>query len=123
MQLGNFSISLAVQDIHKPKKFYQKLGFAIIGGKIEKKWLSQKNDSCVMGLFEGMFERNILTFNPGWDSAGEQVNPFTDIRQLQSQLKSEGITLSKEADETTSGPDSFMLEDPDGNSILFDQHR
>lgn len=123
MQLGNFSISLAVQDIHESKKFYEKLGFVIIGGKIEEKWLILKNDSCVIGLFEGMFERNILTFNPGWDSAGEQVNPFTDIRQLQRQLKSEGITLSKEADETTSGPDSFMLEDPDGNSILFDQHR
>lgn len=123
MQLGNFSISLAVKDIHESKRFYEKLGFAIVGGKIEEKWLILKNDSCVIGLFEGMFEHNILTFNPGWDSAGEQVTPFTDVRELQKQLKSKGITPSKEADEKSSGPDSFMLVDPDGNSILFDQHR
>lgn len=123
MQLGNFSISLTVKDIHTSKQFYEKLGFAQIGGKIEEKWLIMSNAACVIGLFEGMFEHNILTFNPGWDGVGAEVNPFTDVRQLQRQLKSRGLTLTKEADEKGSGPDFLTLVDPDGNQILVDQHR
>ena len=123
MQLGNFSISLTVKDIHKSKQFYEKLGFVEVAGKIEDKWLVLQNGTCKIGLFEGMFEHNIMTFNPGWDSDGKEVEPFTDVRQLQRQLKAQGVTPTKEADENTSGPDFFTMVDPDGNQILVDQHR
>ena len=123
MQLGNFSISLTVKDIHKSKQFYEKLGFAVVGGKIEEQWLVLQNASCKIGLFQGMFDQNILTFNPGWNSEGKEIESFTDVRDLQKQLKAEGLTLTKEADEKASGPDFFTLIDPDGNQILVDQHR
>ena len=123
MQLGKFSISLTVSDIHKSKQFYEKLGFTAVGGNIDQHWVVMQNAACVIGLFQGMFEKNILTFNPGWDGSGNEVESFTDVRELQKQLKSAGIAFTKEADENTSGPDFFTLNDPDGNAIMFDQHR
>ena len=123
MKLGAFSISLTVKDIHASLKFYEALGFISIGGNVADKWLILKNGSTVIGLFEGVFDRNMLTFNPGWDEKGENLEEFTDIRELQKQLKDKGIALSSEADESSTGPTSFMLFDPDGNPILFDQHR
>tara|TARA_R100001377_G_scaffold71548_1_gene47178 strand:- start:1036 stop:1407 length:372 start_codon:yes stop_codon:yes gene_type:complete len=123
MQLGNFSISLTVKDIHKSKQFYERLGFVVVAGNIDEHWLVLRNASCKIGLFQGMFDQNILTFNPGWDADGHNVDPFTDVRQLQSQLKAEGLAPTKEADENGSGPDFFTLVDPDGNQILVDQHR
>ncbi len=123
MQLGNFSISLTVKDIHKSKQFYEKLGFAVVAGNIDEQWLVLQNASCKIGLFQGMFDQNILTFNPGWDADGKNVEAFTDVRQLQRQLKSEGLVPTKEADENSSGPEFFTLIDPDGNQILVDQHR
>jgi len=122
MQLGNFSVSLAVKDIALSRAFYEKLGFTVWGGNEQQNWLILKNGSTVIGLFQGMFERNILTFNPGWDSDAKQLPAFTDIRDLQRGLKADGIRLLNEADESTSGPASFMVEDPDGNQILVDQH-
>ena len=122
MQLGNFSVSLVVKDIAISRAFYEKLGFTAFGGNQEQKWLILKNGNTVIGLFQGMFERNILTFNPGWDSDAKKLPEFTDVRDLQRQLKAHGIQLLSEADETTSGPGSFMVEDPDGNPILVDQH-
>jgi lactoylglutathione lyase len=122
MQLGNFSVSLAVKDIAVSRAFYEKLGFTVWGGEQEKNWLILKNGSTVIGLFQGMFENNILTFNPGWDSDAKQLPEFTDIRDLQRGLKGQGVPLLSEADETTTGPASFMLTDPDGNQILVDQH-
>ena len=122
MELGNFSISLAVKDIKASKAFYEKLGFKVFMGDVSQKWLILKNGATVIGLFQGMFERNSLTFNPGWDSNGQTLNTFTDVRQLQSQLKAQGIELVSEADESTTGPASFMVMDPDGNPILVDQH-
>lgn len=123
MKLGAFSISLTVKDIHASLKFYEALGFISIGGNVADNWLILKNGSTVIGLFEGVFDRNMLTFNPGWDENGENLEEFTDIRELQKQLKNKGIALSSEADESSTGPASFMLFDPDGNPILFDQHR
>ena len=123
MKLGAFSISLTVKDIHASLKFYEALGFISIGGNVADNWLILKNGSTVIGLFEGVFDRNMLTFNPGWDEKGENLEEFTDIRELQKQLKDKGIALSSEADESSTGPTSFMLFDPDGNPILFDQHR
>ncbi len=123
MKLGAFSISLTVKDIHASLKFYEALGFSSIGGNVADNWLILKNGSTVIGLFEGVFDRNMLTFNPGWDEKGENLEEFTDIRELQKQLKDKGIALSSEADESSTGPTSFMLFDPDGNPILFDQHR
>ena len=123
MKLGAFSISLTVKDIHASLKFYEALGFSSIGGNVADNWLILKNGSTVIGLFEGVFDRNMLTFNPGWDENGENLEEFTDIRELQKQLKNKGIALSSEADESSTGPASFMLFDPDGNPILFDQHR
>ncbi len=123
MTLGAFSISLTVKDIHASAMFYEALGFVSIGGNIDDNWLILKNGSTVIGLFQGVFDQNMLTFNPGWNDAGEELEEFTDIRDLQKQLKNKGITLASEADESTSGPTSFMLFDPDGNPILFDQHR
>jgi catechol 2,3-dioxygenase-like lactoylglutathione lyase family enzyme len=122
MQLGNFSISLAVKDIAASRAFYEKLGFTAWGGDQEQNWLILKNGSTVVGLFQGMFERNILAFNPGWDSDAKQLSGFTDVRDLQRELKAQGVQLPSEADEATSGPASFMVEDPDGNQILVDQH-
>ncbi len=122
MQLGNFSVSLAVKDIQLSRAFYEKLGFTVWGGNQEQNWLILKNGSTVIGLFQGMFEHNILTFNPGWDSDAKRLPEFTDIRDLQRGLKAQGVRLLSEADETTSGPASFMVADPDGNQILLDQH-
>ncbi len=122
MQLGNFSVSLAVKDIEASRAFHEKLGFAVWGGDQKQNWLILKNGSTVIGLFQGMFERNILTFNPGWDSDAKRLPEFTDIRDLQRGLKAKGVRLVSEADETTSGPTSFMVADPDGNQILVDQH-
>lgn len=123
MQLGAFSISLAVKDIAASKAFYEKLGFAVFGGNIEQNWLILKNGDHVIGLFQGMFDRNMLTFNPGWDTNAQPLADFTDIRELQRRLKAQGVTLTSEADEATAGPASFMAIDPDGNPVLFDQHR
>lgn len=123
MQLGSFSISLTVKNIDKSKQFYEALGFAVAGGNIDEKWLILQNESCVIGLFQGMFDRNILTFNPGWNGVGKEIESFTDVRELQKTLKSKGLALTKEANEESSGPDFFTLIDPDGNPILVDQHR
>lgn len=123
MKLGAFSMSLNVKDIHLSKEFYEKLGFQSFGGDITQNWLIMKNENCIIGLFQGMFEKNILTFNPGWNENAEDIETFTDIRDIQKQLKDEGIKLESEADETTSGPAHFFLVDPDGNQILIDQHR
>lgn len=122
MELGNFSVSLAVKDIEASKLFYEKIGFCIFAGHLEQKWLIMKNGENVIGLFQGMFEKNILTFNPGWDSNAQALADFTDIRELQRHFKAQGLTLANEVDETTSGKASFMLNDPDGNTILIDQH-
>jgi len=122
MNLGTFSISLSVKDIHASKAFYEKLGFKSFAGDISQNWLILKNESCVIGLFQGMFEKNIMTFNPGWDANAGKLESFTDIRDLQKQLKAENIKLESEADETTTGPASFILNDPDGNPIYVDQH-
>lgn len=123
MELGAFSISLAVKDLQASKAFYQKLGFEILGGDETQNWLILKNRQHVIGLFQGMFEQNILTFNPGWDQDANNLDSFTDVREIQRQLKGLGVAFVQEADEATSGPASFVLVDPDGNPILVDQHR
>ena len=123
MDLGAFSVSLAVKDLAESKKFYEKLGFNSFAGDPERNWLIIKNGDHVLGLFQGMFETNILTFNPGWDQDGHELDAFTDVRDLQQEVKDQGLVLSSEADESSTGPASFMLTDPDGNVILFDQHR
>ena len=122
MELGAFSISLAVKDIKASKAFYEKLGFKVFMGDISEDWLILKNGEHAIGLFQGMFERNTLTFNPGWDKDAQKMEPFVDVRELQKQLKAQGVELASEADESTSGPASFMVMDPDGNPILVDQH-
>ena len=122
MELGAFSVSLAIKDIETSRKFYEKLGFEIFGGDASQNWLIMRNGAYVIGLFQGMFEKNIMTFNPGWDINATEVESFTDIRVLQRQLKEQGVEMISEADESSSGPASFMLVDPDGNPILFDQH-
>ena len=122
MELGAFSISLAVKDIQASKEFYEKLGFAVFGGDITQNWLILKNGEYVIGLFQGMFEKNMLTFNPGWDSNAQKLDTFTDVRELQKSLKAQGVELTSQADESTTGPAYFMLMDPDGNPILIDQH-
>jgi len=122
MELGAFSISLVVKDIKASKEFYEKLGFKDFGGDITQNWLIIKNGEHVIGLFQGMFEKNLLTFNPGWDQDAKPLKQFTDVRKLQRKLKDQGVSFTQEADESTSGPAYFSLEDPDGNSILFDQH-
>jgi lactoylglutathione lyase len=122
MQLGAFSVSLAVKDLAASRAFYEKLGFTPIHGDAAKNWLILKNGDHVIGLFQGMFEKNILTFNPGWDSNAQKLAAFTDVRELQRQLKAQGVPLVVEADETTTGPASFMVVDPDGNPVLVDQH-
>lgn len=123
MELGAFSVSLAVEDIHASKAFYQKLGFSEFGGDIDQNWLIMKNGEHMIGLFQGMFDSNILTFNPGWDQGANDLDSFTDIRDVQKHLKEQGIELTTEADEDSSGPASLMVTDPDGNMILIDQHR
>ncbi len=122
MNLGVFSISLAVKDLQASKQFYEKFGFTVFGGNADQNWLILKNGDHLIGLFQGMFEKNILTFNPGWDSNAQKVEGFTDERELQRQLKAQGVSLMTEADETTTGPASFVAVDPDGNTILVDQH-
>lgn len=122
MELGAFSISLAVKDIAASRDFYEKLGFKDFGGDISQNWLIMKNGEHVIGLFQGMFDKNTLTFNPGWDQNAQKLESFTDVRELQRQLKEQGLKLESEADEGTTGPASFILFDPDGNPILFDQH-
>ena len=122
IQLGNFSVSLAVKDIAASRAFYEKLGFRVKGGNQAQKWLIMQNDTSTIGLFQGMFERNILTFNPGWDRDSKQLATFQDVRDLQRKLKAKGITMVTEADEATTGPASFTIVDPDGNPILVDQH-
>lgn len=122
MDLGAFSISLAVKDIEASKAFYEKLGFAEFGGDISQNWLIMKNGDHVIGLFQGMFEQNIMTFNPGWNQNAESLSSFTDVRDLQKKLKAQGVEIATEADENSSGPASIILMDPDGNPILIDQH-
>jgi catechol 2,3-dioxygenase-like lactoylglutathione lyase family enzyme len=122
MELGNFSISLAVKDIEASRAFYEKFGFTVFGGNAAQKWLILKNGDHVIGLFQGMFDRNMLTFNPGWDSNANRLDAFTDVRELQRALKAQGVLLLSEADESGSGPASFMAIDPDGNPVLVDQH-
>jgi catechol 2,3-dioxygenase-like lactoylglutathione lyase family enzyme len=122
MELGAFSVSLAVQDIEASREFYAKLGFEVFGGEIAQNWLILKNGDAVIGLFQGMFEKNILTFNPGWDQAANPLESYTDVRELQQALKAQGVAFASEADESTTGPASFIVVDPDGNPILVDQH-
>lgn len=123
MQLGAFSLSLAVKDLAVSKAFYENLGFQAFGGDAAQGWLILNNGGCVIGLFEGMFDKNMLTFNPGWSEKAEPLAEFTDVRELQKQLKAKGVAFDAEADETTTGPASFLIMDPDGNPILIDQHR
>ncbi|MEO1642620.1 MAG: VOC family protein [Pseudomonadota bacterium] len=122
MQLGAFSVSLAVKDIAASRKFYEALGFTTEGDNAQK-WLIMKNGDTLIGLFEGMFEDNILTFNPGWDQSAAEVNPFDDVREIQARLKGAGLELAVEADAASSGPAHIILSDPDGNQIMLDQHR
>ena len=122
MELGAFSVSLAVKDIEASKLFYEKLGFTFFGGDQSQNWLIMKNGSHTIGLFQGMFDKNILTFNPGWSGDAQPLKKFTDVRELQRQLKDRGLELVSEADESSIGPASFMIVDPDGNTILVDQH-
>lgn len=123
MKLGAFSVSLSVKDIKVSKKFYESLGFTVLAGDLEKNYLIMKNENSLIGLFQGMFENNILTFNPGWDENGKNKDQFDDIREIQKQLVNSGIKIDPKADEKTTGPASFMITDPDGNVILLDQHR
>ncbi len=123
MKLGAFSVSLAVKDLAVSREFYEKLGFEQFAGDPEQNYLIMKNGDHIVGLFQGMFEKNILTFNPGWDQSAGELADFTDVRDLQKALKAHGITFDVEADESTTGPASFMITDPDGNPILVDQHR
>jgi catechol 2,3-dioxygenase-like lactoylglutathione lyase family enzyme len=123
MKLGIFSISLAVKDIAASRSFYENFGFSVFGGDQSQNWLIMKNEETVIGLFQGIFEKNMLTFNPGWDSNASNIPDFTDVREIQRHLKNHGITLASEVDETTTGPASFIAIDPDGNQILVDQHR
>ena len=122
MELGAFSISLAVKDLGASKAFYEKFGFKVFAGDASQNWLIMKNGDHIIGIFRGMFEKNILTFNPGWDSNAQKLPTFTDVRDLQRQLKAQGVQLQQEADENATGPASFLAIDPDGNPILVDQH-
>lgn len=122
MKLGAFSVSLNVKDINASKIFYEKLGFKIFAGDIKMNYLIMKNENSLIGLFQGMFENNILTFNPGWDESANKLGSFIDVRKIQKQLRERNIKLEKEVDENTTGPASFVLIDPDGNTILIDQH-
>jgi catechol 2,3-dioxygenase-like lactoylglutathione lyase family enzyme len=122
MELGNFSIGLAVKDIKASKAFYETLGFKVFMGDVAQNWLILKNGPNVIGLFQEMFEKNTMTFNPGWDNNAQKLSSFTDVREIQKHLKAQGVPLVLEADESTTGPASLMLTDPDGNPILVDQH-
>ena len=122
MDLGAFSVSLAVKDIEASKVFYEKLGFTVFMGDQSQNWLIMKNGDHVIGLFQGMFDKNILTFNPGWSRDAQKLGQFTDVRELQRRLKDRGVDMLSEADESSAGPASFMIADPDGNTILVDQH-
>jgi catechol 2,3-dioxygenase-like lactoylglutathione lyase family enzyme len=123
MELRSFSVSLAVKDLAASRSFYEILGFEVAGGDAEQNWLILRNGEHVIGLFQGMFDKNLMTFNPGWDQNTNELDSFTDIREIQQELKKQGVALSMEADESTTGPASIMLADPDGNQILIDQHR
>lgn len=123
MNLGAFSVCLSVKDIHVSKSFYENLGFQIWAGDIKQNWLVMKNENCEIGIFQGIIEKNILTFNPGWTQDNENLDQFTDIREIQKQLKAKGMKMLTEVDEASEGPAHFIIEDPDGNQILFDQHR
>lgn len=123
MELGAFSISLTVKDIKKSRAFYEALGFAVTGGDQDQGWLIMKNGDSLIGLFQGMFDKNILTFNPGWNQQAEELGEFTDIRDIQKKLKAAGVELTREVDETNTGPASLTCLDPDGNPVLIDQHR
>lgn len=123
MKLGAFSVSLSVKDLEASKAFYETLGFTAFAGDLEKNYLIMKNENALIGLFQGMFQGNILTFNPGWDENAQNLEEFDDVREIQKQLKENGLSVTPEADETTNGPASFMITDPDGNVLLFDQHR
>jgi len=122
MELGAFSVSLAVKDLGASRQFYEKSGFRVFAGDAAQNWLILKNGDHAIGLFQGMFEKNMLTFNPGWDSNAQKLASFTDVRELQRQLKAQGVQLQQQADESTTGPASFVAVDPDGTPILFDQH-
>ncbi len=122
MELGAFSVSLNVKDLESSQSFYEKLGFQVFGGDATQNWLILKNGDHVIGLFQGMFEKNILTFNPGWDKNANKLDSFTDVRDLQREFKAQGLNIENEADENTTGPASFIVIDPDGNPILIDQH-
>jgi catechol 2,3-dioxygenase-like lactoylglutathione lyase family enzyme len=123
MELGAFSISLAVKDVEVSRSFYEKLGFTMMGGDAAQGWLILKSGDTLIGLFQGMFERNMLTFNPGWDANAQNLSSFTDVREIQRRLKEQSVAFVEQADETTSGPAHFLIVDPDGNPILIDQHR
>ena len=122
MELGAFSVSLTVEDLEASRAFYEKLGFEVVGGDASQNWQILRNGNCTIGLFQGMFDKNILTFNPGWDGEAQPLDTFTDVRELQRQLKAKGVELASEADENSTGPASFVALDPDGNPILVDQH-
>ena len=122
MKLGAFSVSLSVTDINVSKQFYENLGFEVFAGELEKNYLIMKNENALVGLFQGMFENNILTFNPGWDESANKIGEFNDVREIQQSLKNKGVKLESEVDENSSGPASFIVLDPDGNAILIDQH-
>ena len=123
MNLGAFSVSLAVKDLEASRAFYEKLGFTTFGGNADQHWLILKNGDHIIGLFQGMFDKNMLTFNPGWDQNAQALPAFIDVRTLQQQLKAQGVEFVQQADESTTGPASFMLVDPDGNPVSVDQHR
>lgn len=122
MELGNFSVSLTVKDIKASKAFYEKLDFQVVAGKLEQNWIVLQSGNARIGLFQGMFDKNIMTFNPGWTKDKETMTDFQDVRELQRTLKARGLTMTTEADETTQGPAYFKVTDPDGNTLLFDQH-
>jgi len=123
LKLGAFSVSLSVKDLKASKRFYENMGFSMIGGALEYNYVILKNETAVIGLFQGMFEGNILTFNPGWDQNGENIDSFEDVRVIQEKLSEKGIEVGDQIDATTTGPASFVLTDPDGNVIFLDQHR
>jgi lactoylglutathione lyase len=122
VELGAFSISLAVKDIAASRDFYEKLGFSVFGGNQDKRWLIMKNGTTLVGLFQGLFEKNMLTFNPGWDASANKLSSFADVREIQAELKTQGIILTAEVGDSPSGPGHVMVVDPDGNPILIDQH-
>ena len=122
MELGAFSVSLAVKDLQASRAFYEKLGFSAMGGDAAQGWLILKNGSTVIGLFQGMFEKNILTFNPGWDQAAQSLASFTDVREIQASLDAKGVDITTRADPDTTGPAHLILSDPDGNVVMLDQH-